>query len=148
MIIFNILCQIWTFSSQWFKKIKKDVFYCWVSVRESIGHQKCSFFNIVIKSFATFALPPPLPPQPPGVKKNLTISEFSLSCLFDKIEWEPPQKTDKLLWVMKKTGKAVLGHFQLNSTGLEYARIEWGGSHSILATDGIQNFWVPPFFQD
>jgi hypothetical protein len=45
----------------------------------------------------------------------------------------------------EKTGKAVLGHFQLNSTGLEYARIVWGGSHSILATDGIQNFWVPPF---
>ena len=30
----------------------------------------------------------------------------------------------------EKTGKAVLGHFQLNSTGLEYARIVWGGSHS------------------
>ena len=49
---------------------------------------------------------------------------------------------------MKRTGKATLGHFLLKSTGLEYARIEWGGSHSVLATGGIQNLWVPSFCQD
>ena len=47
-----------------------------------------------------------------------------------------------------QTGKATLGHFLLKSTGLEYARIEWGGSHSVLATGGIQNLWVPSFCQD
>lgn len=41
-----------------------------------------------------------------------------------------------------------MGHFLLKSTGLEYARIEWGGSHSVLATGGIQNLWVLPFCQD
>ena len=66
-------------------------------------------------------------------RKNLRISEFSGGRLFEKIEWGPPLKTEKLLWVMKKTEKA---------------RIEWGGSHSILATGGIQNLWVLPFCQD
>ena len=47
-----------------------------------------------------------------------------------------------------QTGKATLGHFLLKSTGLEYARIEWGGSHSVLATGGIQNLWVLSFCQD
>ena len=65
-----------------------------------------------------------------GGKKNIRISVFSGSCLFDKIEREPPLNTEKFLWVMKRTGKATLGHFLLNSTGLEYARIVWGGSHS------------------
>ena len=57
-------------------------------------------------------------------RKNLRISEFSGGCLFEKIEWGPPLKTEKLLWVMKKTEKA---------------RIEWGGSHSILATGARRN---------
>ena len=56
--------------------------------------------------------------------KNLQNSEFSEGRLFDKIEWGPPLKTEKLLWVMKKTEKA---------------RIEWGGSHSILATGARRN---------
>ena len=58
------------------------------------------------------------------VTKNLQNSEFSEGRLFDKIEWGPPLKTEKLLWVMKKTEKA---------------RIEWGGSHSILATGARRN---------
>ena len=57
-------------------------------------------------------------------RKNLQNSEFSGGRLFDKIEWGPPLKTEKLLWVMKKTEKA---------------RIEWGGSHSILATGARRN---------
>ena len=45
--------------------------------------------------------------------------------------------------------KGIPAHFYAFCiSGLEYARIESGGSHSILATDGIQDFWVPPFFQD
>ena len=56
--------------------------------------------------------------------KNLQNLEFSEGRLFDKIEWGPPLKTEKLLWVMKKTEKA---------------RIEWGGSHSILATGARRN---------
>ena len=35
-------------------------------------------------------------------RKNLQNSEFSEGRLFDKIEWGPPLKTEKLLWVMKK----------------------------------------------
>ncbi len=99
------LCQtMWNHA----KKLKKGVFYCWVSLRESIRHQKCSFLNIVRKSIASL----PLPPPPPGIK-NLRISEFSQSCLFDNIEWEPPHKTDKLLWVMKKNREQSWGIFNL-----------------------------------
>ena len=61
---------------------------------------------------------------PVRATKNLQNSEFSEGRLFDKIEWGPPLKTEKLLWVMKKTEKA---------------RIEWGGSHSILATGARRN---------
>ena len=57
-------------------------------------------------------------------RKTSRISEFSGGRLFEKIEWGPPLKTEKLLWVMKKTEKA---------------RIEWGGSHSILATGARRN---------
>ena len=60
----------------------------------------------------------------PGLEKTSRISEFSGGRLFEKIEWGPPLKTEKLLWVMKKTEKA---------------RIEWGGSHSILATGARRN---------
>ena len=75
----------------------------------------------------------PPPPNPRFIKvlffgsrarKNLQNSEFSEGRLFDKIEWGPPLKTEKLLQVMKKTEKA---------------RIEWGGSHSILATGARRN---------
>ena len=59
-----------------------------------------------------------------GLEKTSRISEFSGGRLFEKIEWGPPLKTEKLLWVMKKTEKA---------------RIEWGGSHSILATGARRN---------
>ena len=59
-----------------------------------------------------------------GLEKTSGISEFSGGRLFEKIEWGPPLKTEKLLWVMKKTEKA---------------RIEWGGSHSILATGARRN---------
>ena len=60
----------------------------------------------------------------PGLEKTSRISEFSGGRLFEKIEWGPPLKTEKLLLVMKKTEKA---------------RIEWGGSHSILATGARRN---------
>ena len=38
----------------------------------------------------------------PRARKNLQNSEFSGGRLFDKIEWGPPLKTEKLQWVMKK----------------------------------------------
>ena len=63
-------------------------------------------------------------PEWSGLEKTSRISEFSGGRLFEKIEWGPPLKTEKLLWVMKKTEKA---------------RIEWGGSHSILATGARRN---------
>ena len=59
-----------------------------------------------------------------GLEKTSRISEFSGGRLFEKIEWGPPLKTEKLLWAMKTTEKA---------------RIEWGGSHSILATGARWN---------
>ena len=46
-------------------------------------------------------------------RKNLRISEFSGGRLFEKIEWGPPLKTEKLLWVMKKIreSKDRMGRF-------------------------------------
>ena len=44
-----------------------------------------------------------------GIKKTKRITEFSQLCLFAKIEKVPPFKTKKIL----------------DSTGIEYARIEW-----------------------
>ena len=43
-----------------------------------------------------------VPPKYPGLEKTSRISEFSGGRLFEKIEWGPPLKTEKLLWVMKK----------------------------------------------
>ena len=46
-------------------------------------------------------------------KKNLWNSEFSQFRLFAKIEWVPPFKTEKLLRVMRITGKTDLRHILL-----------------------------------
>ena len=100
-----------------------------------------------------------------GLEKTSRISEFSGGRLFEKIEWGPPLKTEKLLWVMKKTEKARIewgGSHSILATGarrnpelrggshsiLSKRRPLRGGSHSILATGGIQNLWVLPFCQD
>ena len=52
-------------------------------------------------------------------QREFGISEYIRGRLIAKIEWVPLLKTEKLLWVMRKK--------------TEKARIEWGGSHSILA---------------
>ena len=98
-------------------------------------------------------------------RKTSRISEFSGGRLFEKIEWGPPLKTEKLLWVMKKPEKARIewgGSHSILATGarrnpelrggshsiLSKRRPLRGGSHSILATGRIQNLWVLPFCQD
>ena len=52
-------------------------------------------------------------------QREFGISEYLRGRLIAKIEWVPLLKTEKLLWVMRKTGKTALGHFLLNSTVLE-----------------------------
>ena len=54
-------------------------------------------------------------------QREFGISEYLRGRLIAKIEWVPLLKTEKLLWVMRKTGKTALGHFLLNSTVLKNA---------------------------
>ena len=42
--------------------------------------------------------------------KNFGNSEFSWFHLFANIKWVPPFKAEKLLRVMRRTGKTALGH--------------------------------------
>ena len=60
--------------------------------------------------------------------KTTRNSEFSQFRLFARIGWVPPFKTEKLLRVMRRTGKNRLETYStifLDRTGIEYARIEW-----------------------